>query len=91
MVFERNELGRKSNRKRQHLLILFIELLIFNLEVDGDIFLCGQLDQDVGVKGLALANGGIEGYDYQGVRGVGFGQQKDADYAVILHSVVLRL
>ena len=76
---------------RAHRLVLGLEQLIGYLQLCRDLLIRRELDQDVRVVGLALANGRVQRDDYKGVRRMALGQHKDAHNRIILHPVVLGL
>lgn len=74
-----------------YLFILCLELLLSDVQLYVEFIIVVELAQDVGVVCLALADGGVQGDDDQGLGNIGLGQDKQAHNGVVLYPVVLCL
>ena len=77
---------------RTHLPVLGGQLLIGDVQLKGlDGLIAVELRKQVGVEGLALADGGVHRYDNHCVRGLALGQDEQACDCIILDAEILRL
>lgn len=74
-----------------YLFILCLELLLSDVQLYVEFIIVVELAEDVGVVCLALADGGVQGDDDQGLGNIGLRQDKQAHNGVVLYPVVLCL